>query len=542
MGLRMRALGIFAFAALALFLSGCLSSGAQGSAGIQEKFSLWWGAWSMPIYAAFGLGIAICTFTWFYSSFMQDEKLKAWAKSELVQLGYSAVILLAIAAVIGSVAFVSAEIPKIGGIGGGQIGAAWGDYVWARCVVNPVLPERPCHIRLAEDYLEILSKSTQAQAAAILRYLAFLYPLSSVGISFKGIPAPGGALSISPLGGITPPIETMNFVFQMLMKNLLAVRAQQFAVDFMHVAFFPYMVAAGIFLRTMHFTRKLGGLLIALGFAFYIVLPLMYVFWMSILFSFTGPWVASPSGAYDPAYVGSSMMVDTYSFGSINTGKAAPIAAAKSYDEQIPQDYDIAGSRGDYCGNGVVEPWEECGEENGALVAGTTKTYEEIYGKQFACSGGGEVCDTNSCTCTSGVYAGGTGDFSQDYSTVQEQTDEFYYINNLAPGEMLDERARVLANMCFEAPADQNQAAQFLDVARKAWYERLLEGFGGGFARAIPSDFLLGANGTIDNAAKLLVFSLVAPFISLMVALATVKVLSPAFGGDVEIAGLSRLV
>lgn len=549
MDAHMRRAVFFAFAAFLLFSSGCISNESAGSRSIQEKFGVWWGAWSLPISAAIGIGIAICVVSWFYASFAQDDKLKAWVKSEIVQLGYTAVILMGIVAVLGAVSFVSAELPKLGGVGGGELGQSWGEYVWARCELMNVEPMRPCHIRMAEDYLEILAKSTQAQATSILRYLSFLYPLNTLGISFKAIPAPGGILTVAPLGGLTPVIDTLSFAFNLLMKNLLAIRAQQFFVDLMHLAFFPYLIAAGIFFRAMYFTRKLGGLLIALGVGFYIVLPLMYVFWMAILYSFTGPWGINVSGEYDPGEIGRNMLVSDYSFGDVNTGAVMPIAAATSYYDPIGAEYDERLNpkgylyRGEACANGIVEPWEECGEENSALVFGTGKTYTELYGESFVCRGEGERCDTNSCRCTTDDYYGRSGNFREDYASSLVRGE----YNSAEPGGgiSVDERAKILANLCFSEPKSQEEidlAEGILDRTKKAWYERLLEGWGGGFARAIPSGFLLGANGTLDNVAKLLIFSLIAPFISLMVALSTVKALSPTFGGDVEIAGLSRLI
>ncbi|MCL6089353.1 MAG: hypothetical protein M1530_04305 [Candidatus Marsarchaeota archaeon] len=78
--------------------------------------------------------------------------------------------------------------------------------------------------------------------------------------------------------------------------------------------------------------------------------------------------------------------------------------------------------------------------------------------------------------------------------------------------------------------------------ASKSELEKLKEGWGGAIKVALYGDELLGYNGVIDNVAKIMIFSLIAPFIAIMVMLAFIKVLSPLLGGDVEIAGLTKLI
>lgn len=530
-----------------IVLAGCVSTASGGpQQGIGDKFRQWWGPWFLPMAASFGIGIAIVAIAWMYASIAMDDKLKAWVKSEVVQLGYSAVILMAAALIISSLANISAALPAYTPLAG-QDGLAWSQYVNLRCAVD-VEPSRPCHIRIAEDYLEILASATQGQATAALRYSNFLYVVSSMGIGVRGIPAPGGAVPITPFAGLTPVIETLGFVFDLLMKNLMVLRAQQFVIDFFHLAFFPFFFCAGIFFRAFYFTRKLGGLLIALALSFYIVFPMMYIFFNSVLFSFTGPWVNAL-----PQEIGTNMIRTDINYNNVNTGVVRPVEGSPTYQEDIPLEYadnpnywgETVGSS---CGNGSIEPWEECNEYDNALNSDTGEGHEG----SFTCPpkdsegniiGGREkdtYCDTNSCKCTSNYYAGLSGNFRNDFLD-----------GGITEEDRLDEAASMAAQMCFENSIDTTQAGweedvkreeSFLEAAKKNWWEKLLDGYGGGIMRALATDALLGENGTIDNAAKLLIFSLLVPFISLMVALGAIKVLSPSLGGDVEIAGLTRLI
>jgi len=532
----MKRVSLLIFALLLVSLSGCvLKDSSDGSRAIESKFKMWWtDAWALPVYGAFGIGIVICSVSWIYASLMQDDKIKVWVKSELVQLGYSAVIIVAIMALISSAGYICTQLPKLSGIATGENAVAWENYVYIRCELANVDTPKPCHVRMAEDYLQILAKSSQGQGASLIRYMSILYPISSVGLGFKAIPAPGGALSVAPLAGIGPAIETMNMMFNLLLKNLLTVRAQQFAVDVLHVAFFPYLLASGIFFRTLYFTRKLGGLLISLAVGFYIVLIFMYVFWMSILFSFTGPWIDDMGVSLDdPTSVGLQTFVGEYEI-STNTGAVMPVKSADSYYEKIPIQYNARYPaytyRGETCANGVIEPWEECGEDISAKdqrdppQKGTPIVCKEQYGK-------GYYCDTNACKCTNEPR---TDEFREDYS------DSFQVDND--GNLVISQKARIAMNLMFSSKTTDEQNANFIEISQKSWHERLLEGYGGAIVRAVPSGYLLGENGIIDNVAKLLIFSLVAPFISLMVALGTVKTLSPTLGGDIEIAGLSRLL
>ncbi|PIT84685.1 hypothetical protein COU37_02050 [Candidatus Micrarchaeota archaeon CG10_big_fil_rev_8_21_14_0_10_45_29] len=502
-----------------IFLSGCVgSAGASDYGGIMSKFSEWWGAWQAPMLSAFGIGIGIYVLAWLYASFATDDKIKVWVKAELLQIAYSAIIFVCVAILISQVQMLSATLPAI--TFAGNEGQAWGAWVDLSCNVPGV--DRPCHIRIAEDYLQILAKATQGQATSIVRYESFLYVLSSMGLGFKGTPAPGGALSVSPFAGLTPVVETLSFAFDLLMKNLLVIRAQQFLIDFWHLAFFPFFLCAGIFFRMFYFTRKLGGLLIAIGICFYLVFPMMYVFWASVLFSFTGPWVGA-----DATQIGLSIMQTDVNFEGVTPAVVRPvnISGIGKTISGWGQGYD-GQKMIDYCANGKIEPWEQCNENADAPVVANSMS---AHNGSFSCSVG-KVCDTNNCVCVDDYY----GAFGNEFRK---------YLASSANGEeRIAREAQVIAGVCFEKTGTDEESAAILSKQRDAWYNRLIEAYRGGISRAFATDELLGKNGTIDNMSKLFMFSLLAPFISLMVTLSSIKVLSPTLGGDIEIAGLSRLI
>jgi hypothetical protein len=58
------------------------------------------------------------------------------------------------------------------------------------------------------------------------------------------------------------------------------------------------MLGVGVGLRAFHFSRKTGGMLIALAMSIYIVMPMFYVLLSGILFGFMGSWTNVNTGVH----------------------------------------------------------------------------------------------------------------------------------------------------------------------------------------------------------------------------------------------------
>lgn len=518
-----------------IFLSGCVQNIGQlkNQDSIYDNFNDYWGPWLTPVYAAIGIGVGIYVLSYFYASFMQDEKIKAWVKGELFQLVYTVLILAFIVFFLDYVAQASVLLPAYTPVHDQAVGQQWEKYVVTRCQMDITGMERPCHIRIAEDYMQILAKSSQAQMQSILRINSLLMVLETVTIEFHGMPDPAGILYITPLVGLGTVSDTLNFAMDLLMKNYLTVRGQQFIIDFIHLGFFPFFVALGIFLRTMYFTRRLGGLLIALGVCLYLVFPMMYVFWHAVLFSFAGPWdYADYSSADTFDVVGMQMFRLDVSRGNNTMPIVKPVQGGPGYDE--PTGFAAyTKSKGEYCADYIWHPWEECNEAYFAIDS--TDPLKRTINKSLVCPAG-KVCNTNKCQCVDEFVD--TGDFRDKY------------LQGKSRNVTASEYAKVVAEMCY-APyergedldsAQKDRSTRMLNSNNLLWYEKLRDGYGGALSASFATDKLLGANGVLDNLAKILIFSLLAPFVSIMVTLASVKILSTSLGGDVEIAGLSRLI
>jgi hypothetical protein len=549
---------------LFLFFSfGCVAQASSGPADIWPVFINYWAPWQRVIYIALMIGAGIVALAWMYARTVRDDKMVGWCKGELMQLAYTVLILIASLALVSALSGSLAAVSRIS-LAGGAEAQSWQGYVLARCApTSNALYDRPCHIRLAEDYLQILASATTAQAETVLNYNSVLAEASSIGLSFRGMPDPAGNLDIAPLAGLSVPLETLGFVFDIANKNLMVIRFQQFLLEFLHLAFFPLFLTLGLFLRTLYFTRKLGGLLIAIALGAYIVYPMMFVFFQGMLFSFTGPWPAPAAGETD-AYVervGQTLYPISVDMGGTQLSPTKPVPDGPGYNE--PAGGGFGGVKGQYSANGQIEPWEECNEWKWSVRTGTGQANAKAFGCPPSDANGNPLpgrerdyyCNPNNARCTSdpskgyGVSGPDSRDSAGKYLTPFRQQFVGQGMSGGQRQDIVNAASALSANLCWQNPSTPQQAADeraksraLMFGAAKSELEKLKEGWGGAIRVALYGDELLGYNGVIDNVAKIMIFSLIAPFIAIMVMLAFIKVLSPLLGGDVEIAGLTKLI
>jgi hypothetical protein len=238
--------------------------------------------------------------------FMNDEQMLAWTKREVGQLAYSAFIFACVIALSASadgwLKLLSLASPS----------PVWQDYVNAvvccnpltqSCVVSPALAgNRPCHIALAQDYLQILFESGRTMADGILGNYYVPAMLSQISISISS-PVMLDLLSFNfkPFPARTIDMQFYGVLFDLTFKTMVFIRVQQIFLDFMWGAIVPVMLGIGLALRAFHFSRKMGGMLIALGMSIYIVMPMFYVLLSGILFGFVPDWGHPQFGvSFDP--------------------------------------------------------------------------------------------------------------------------------------------------------------------------------------------------------------------------------------------------
>ena len=437
---------IWTVALLAIILSisfGCVGF-SGGPLGSKVGFMATWG-WGQMVGMALAIIVSLLAIGYMAASAMGDDKLKAWTKKEIGQAVYSVIILVAALALIGVIDHALRELSVATGSIGGS--ATWGTYVEAVCCNGYTLPcerKKPCHIELAMDYLQFLYESARMNAIASLMnywFFAFLANLS-VGVSLLVFVVQAG-LSVTPLAGLNAAADFFSILFDLAVKTMMVTRAQQVLLEFLNYPIFSIFLAMGLILRIFYFTRKLGGLLVALALAFYTVYPMFYVVSWAVLWGF---FLNPPTP-----------------FG---------------------MDYDRAS---------FSPPFSD----SNAVDFGTSDTAKELFNPQ--------------------------NKINLDFCSSVGSTDPA--ISAKATSDQLDaDMIRTNFNNVWSQVEGSKWYTQFYDI--------IDVGLGGG----------LGKNGPVSALATLLVFSLVVPFLALMTTLASIKVLSPMIGGDVEISVISRLI
>ena len=270
----------------------------SGCAGVGTSYQTWKNNWDWIALGGIAIAAMGCLLALAYmvSSFTGDEQMKAWTKREVSQLVLSAIILAAIFAlsltVDGWLKIMASASPL----------PAWQDYVnkdvccdisqQPTCALTPDYAKgRPCHIALALDYLQILLESGRKMANSDLENYYWPALLSQTGIS---VSAPGMmdifSLSFKLFAARSIDATFYSLLFDLTFKTMLFIRVQQIFLDMMWGAIVPMMLGIGIGLRAFHFSRKTGGMLIALGLSVYIVMPMFYVLMGGILFGFMSGW------------------------------------------------------------------------------------------------------------------------------------------------------------------------------------------------------------------------------------------------------------
>lgn len=427
---------LIALLGVLLFLSfGCASAGSGWS-----YSSVWAAGWGWQnLVALAGVIVALLLgIAYMAGSLLSDDKIKAWVRKEAGQVLYSAIILLI---ALGTIQVLDNALRFVI-IAGGD--SDWQAYIQNGVCCDPAthpcikIATRPCHFEVAYDYLQMQYESLRRNLGSYLlnHYAGSL--LSSLRAGFGArVLVHVGSFSAAPLSGLSIGNDYFSILFDLTLKNMMLLRAQQVFLDYFWLAFFPVMLSLGLVMRMFYFTRKLGGTLVALAIAGYYVFPMFYVLVDTVFFKFMG-------GAINPA-------VGPY------------------YDPDDPVNLRLPF---------VGEPPDLSDTSYDVFDAAN----EPINVMDF-CAG----------------------------TVTQDEKDEW-------TGYMTDFKDRWGE---LEGSPFAMMLMNFFDVTTGSAFQ---------------------PNGPVGTTGAMMVLGLVVPFLALMATLATFKVLSPALGGDIEIALISRLL
>lgn len=436
-----------------------------------------------------------------FGSFLMNDKMKGWARLELSEIFYSAVILIVAAFVIQSnvISDIMELSLDVGDAGlGGRPARVWLPVKTDQLIGNadreveldlcendggvrdvgtwrssPYYGVYDCHMRLAIYYLDTIFHETTDYAFGLYMDYIWSSMAAEFSINVEFLFEMSGMMTFTPWRGFfTMPNTIMAQCFDYAIKVMMLNQFQIGMLRFIAVALYPVLFVVGVVLRTMSFTRRLGGLLLAMAISLYFIFPAFYAF-------------------------GALVVIDMKTDSAIlDDWLASPMNAAGTHNPPIANSLYMLGDIPMIGGEGHIS------------TAEAREQYLELRSMESE-----DALEAISAGRTS---AGGTSsgllpsfDFTPDTDITPEER---------ALNEQRLLEARTSAQSWFDTISNQN----------------LLQ------RRFVTMAYQNG--GTIDILSRLTFFSAFFSLFSILGTIAAIRSLSMTFGGDIEIAGLTRLI
>ncbi len=444
-----------------------------------------WDVWLPVALAAMSLTTMLIAVVWILSEILQNDRMKGWAKMELVELFYSAIILSM--AITGLPIIDSLIEGALVGTGGGDAAVTtWvyyevdGAREWALTNIcntdNDIIGANElsvyhgvesCHMRLGIWYLREIFDETKNFAFDIYLSYIFTSMIAEFTINIEFLFEKAGFFTFTPWKGFfTMGNNIKGLVFDWAIKIMMIQKFQEIMLRFIATALFPALFVMGAILRTFGLTRRLGGLLLALGIALYFFYPAFYAFGAMVMLGIKNdPGVQAAWNAPDnPARHGAS--------------NPNPPIANTMY---------MVGNFSMIGGNGIFST-DEARESLRNLEGITSENYYDyLERKEEGTIPGFDLS-------------------SQEHADASDEEAEASYFAAWQKGKEW-----------FDAVSKENKFDQFVTFA---WEP----------------------NGPIDTMSRITFWSTFFALFSIIGTIATVRSLSITFGGDIEIAGLTRLI
>ncbi|NYZ74009.1 hypothetical protein H0O00_02615 [Candidatus Micrarchaeota archaeon] len=265
-----------------------------------------WGSWVGFAGIALGISTVLVAIVYMLSEFLMNDRMKGWAKLELAEIFYSALIIsMAITTLPLIDAVVQGALLGTGTTGTGTAGCAggvtttwiattdYGHYTPSKTyecldICGAPIAASPnsvyngiesCHMRLGIWYMRELFDETKN--LAFDTYLSYIWTSmwSEFTINIEFVFEKAGFFTFTPWKGFfTMGNKVKEMCFDWAMKLMMLLKFQEVTLSFIAKAVFPAFFVIGAILRTFTMTRRLGGLLLAIAIALYFVFPAFYAF------------------------------------------------------------------------------------------------------------------------------------------------------------------------------------------------------------------------------------------------------------------------
>ncbi|MEM2909139.1 MAG: hypothetical protein QW171_03180 [Candidatus Bilamarchaeaceae archaeon] len=274
--------------------------------------------------ATIGLSIAtaLAAIVYMLGAALLNDKMKGWAKMELVEVFYSALIVamaFTLIQVIDNIVIIALDVtdPTSTTTYMAVKTPIYEERLVNICDPNEFIGEEyenvtACHMRLGIYYLNTVFREGADLTLTILINYAWTSVAGETALTVQTMFEKSGFVMWSPWKGffIIRNIILENTATWNLTVVFLA-KMQEILLRFIAISGFPIIFVSGVVLRTFTFTRKLGGLLIGLALALYYVYPSFYALGGLITIDLKerarAEWLlnreANPDGSKDPPII-----------------------------------------------------------------------------------------------------------------------------------------------------------------------------------------------------------------------------------------------
>lgn len=272
--------------------------------------------------AVFILTTVLALIVYLFGSLLMNDKIKLWAKMEIYEIIFSAIIILMIFSLVPVATEITNAALNIGTNGQTTTYmkfATPSGYVEKKvdiCGDQTQLPPgyeniSACHVRLAVYYFRVIYDEGRKFGYDVLWTYSWTSMLGDTSVTIQTIFEKMGMVMWVPWKGFyTLRNQVLEFCFNWATTMMFIAKFQEILLKFFAIAGFPVSLVLGGLLRTFTFTRRLGGLLIGLSIAMYFIYPAIYALGGLLIIQIKenarDAWLkspANPGGSMDPPII-----------------------------------------------------------------------------------------------------------------------------------------------------------------------------------------------------------------------------------------------
>ena len=226
--------------------------------------------WALLAGALIIISSGLAAFVYLVGALLANDKIKTWAKIEFVEVFYSLVLLALTVSFLGTMDATVQSIARSDPFSNIVCSPAFD--------TAPYYKGLPCHIKLGMSFLNSLFNEGTEIAYENYAIYIFTSAIAEMNLNLEVITEQAGVFAYNPIKGFFSVGNMVKMmVFDYTMKIMTITKFQEVLLRFIGLALFPTMFTVGIITRSFFFTRKLGGLLMALAISLYFIFPMFYV-------------------------------------------------------------------------------------------------------------------------------------------------------------------------------------------------------------------------------------------------------------------------